>query len=500
MKCPSCNASFSELRDLCPSCLMDIRPFKRQNSLTISYPFASYDALLKKFKKETAVPSSPSPEQFIKKESLDSKALQESSLDSTEQENLKNNSKNAIKEESSSILSREEPVFLSDDPDDPRDAAELALKQLLNKELQRQQDRLNFREEPKLNEVNNSDSSVDVDEPKSSSEVKNINELIELDTLSCADSTTNTEVLYHDEDSGDIESLQPSPSESKTLSSALDACPHFLIQEHLEDSELSTLFNESMAILQNKRNEIELSLHQIAGLVDTERINLLFDLSYDSFIHPERDFSFLYNPEIMKNSGLELIELKKTQEKIVFHPPAAALPPLRSRQRHVISHGMRPAPLRQVQLRKRLPLKSVGLSQRFGVFIIDAICVILLGICNGFLLTLINVPNFDSFMVQLLALHPLSILSLLKASIVGIAIMSIAYPLISLSITGTTLGLSVFGLCIKNEDTSDLKMANIIVRSCTFPLILFLVPPFPIFSEDRFLHDYLGRVVVGRRT
>jgi len=493
MKCPSCNASFSELRDLCPSCLMDIRQFKRQNGLTVSYPFASYDAILKKFKKET---ETSSPEQLMNKAGVDSLTSPGLQPDIEGKESPKE----VIKEESKSILSSEEPIFLSDDPDDPRDAAELALKQLLDKELQRQQDRLTLPEESQSKKANSNDSPLKFHAPKSSDSVKALNELIELDTISSTDSTIPSETTSRDQHDASIESPPSLSSEPKPLSSAIGICPHFLIQEHSEEPELSTLFNESMAIFKNQTNEIELSLHQIAGLADTERINLLFDLSYDSFIHPERDFGFLLNPDVTRNSGLELLELKKTQEKIVFHSPATALPPLRSRQRQVVSHGVRPAPLRQVQLRKKIPLKSADLGQRFGVFLIDAICTVLLGICNGFLLALIDAPDFDSFMVQLIALHPLSILGLMRASVAGIAIMSIVYPLISLSSTGTTLGLSVLGLRIENEDNTDLGMTNILVRSSTFPLILLLVPPFPIFPGGRFLHDYLGRVVVGRRT
>lgn len=46
MKCPDCGFVCSELRDLCPKCLVDMRNFKRSVGLPISHPRASYEQLL----------------------------------------------------------------------------------------------------------------------------------------------------------------------------------------------------------------------------------------------------------------------------------------------------------------------------------------------------------------------------------------------------------------------------------------------------------------------
>ncbi len=59
MKCPQCPATFSELRDLCPQCLTDLRTFKREAGLPISAPEASYAELLSKNLKKR--PSAPAP-------------------------------------------------------------------------------------------------------------------------------------------------------------------------------------------------------------------------------------------------------------------------------------------------------------------------------------------------------------------------------------------------------------------------------------------------------
>lgn len=48
MKCPECHFVCSELRDLCPRCLADLRPFKQGAGLTVIDAKASYQELLDK--------------------------------------------------------------------------------------------------------------------------------------------------------------------------------------------------------------------------------------------------------------------------------------------------------------------------------------------------------------------------------------------------------------------------------------------------------------------
>ena len=50
MKCPGCNFVCSELRDLCPSCLIDLRPCKKAAGLPITNDAVSYEELLSRAK------------------------------------------------------------------------------------------------------------------------------------------------------------------------------------------------------------------------------------------------------------------------------------------------------------------------------------------------------------------------------------------------------------------------------------------------------------------
>jgi uncharacterized RDD family membrane protein YckC len=48
MKCPACHYVCSDLRDICPKCLLDLRPSKKSLGLPISYPDSSYAVLVRK--------------------------------------------------------------------------------------------------------------------------------------------------------------------------------------------------------------------------------------------------------------------------------------------------------------------------------------------------------------------------------------------------------------------------------------------------------------------
>lgn len=51
MRCPECNASFSELRDVCPTCSNDLREYKTKLKIPISFPELPYTELILKFPK-----------------------------------------------------------------------------------------------------------------------------------------------------------------------------------------------------------------------------------------------------------------------------------------------------------------------------------------------------------------------------------------------------------------------------------------------------------------
>ena len=56
MKCPGCEFVCSDLRDICPKCLLDLRPQKEILGIQVTSPEASYEELL-----QGAIPASERP-------------------------------------------------------------------------------------------------------------------------------------------------------------------------------------------------------------------------------------------------------------------------------------------------------------------------------------------------------------------------------------------------------------------------------------------------------
>ena len=517
MKCPGCSAQFSDLRDVCPSCLSDLRSFKRQNGIPVSYPAASLESLVRKLQKEqgasdTGKSSVPPGNSSVRTEKTEYPAA------------VGGIDKPAF-QTSTSIM---ESAQLSDDPDDPNDAVEIALRELLQREYVRQQGR--FAGEGETFDITPSDSESESEEVSETSPGPEASEAeagpdglpeIELDEpfieveSDSLESVSESSYLNISASESEVEIGRPPqleklvepdagtspapPAEEDIPEPAIFTFPDYAVRETAEAPDISELYEEVLDSSNGDRAEIELSLYQIAGMQDSERIKLLFSLADESLCRPEKDFSFLLDPTITRNSGMELVQLQKATEHLVFKTPTRELPPLRSQQRKLAAHRASPAPLRQAQLRKRIPLRHATLGERAVAFLVDFICMILLGLGAGMVVSLAATPDFDRFMVQLLSAHPLSIMHILRMSCAGTGLMVVLYPLLSLLLTGTTLGLSMLRITLETEEADPPGPANIIVRSCTFPLTMILIGPLPIFPGERFFHDYAAGVVAGRR-
>ncbi|MCB0355099.1 MAG: RDD family protein [Bdellovibrionales bacterium] len=56
MKCPGCDFVCSDLRDICPECLLDLRPIKNRSGLPVSFPDADYEELVDRVAKKVSKP------------------------------------------------------------------------------------------------------------------------------------------------------------------------------------------------------------------------------------------------------------------------------------------------------------------------------------------------------------------------------------------------------------------------------------------------------------
>jgi uncharacterized RDD family membrane protein YckC len=82
MKCPSCNVICSDLRDICPNCLVDLRPTKALKGIAVTHPGRTYNELLITLQAQPKHPNSKksfTAQIWTNSEELNSKELNVSS-------------------------------------------------------------------------------------------------------------------------------------------------------------------------------------------------------------------------------------------------------------------------------------------------------------------------------------------------------------------------------------------------------------------------------------
>jgi|GEM_PF-6744368 len=65
MKCPDCEYVFSDLRDICPKCCIDLREFKRERGMQVTQPHATYQQLVEKHSLKFQEQSGGETESFL---------------------------------------------------------------------------------------------------------------------------------------------------------------------------------------------------------------------------------------------------------------------------------------------------------------------------------------------------------------------------------------------------------------------------------------------------
>ena len=452
MNCPSCAAKFSELRDICPSCEQDLRPWKRQNGIAVSFPSASYDSLRRRLEKERG--------------------------------------KSA-----------------TDNPDHPDDPVEKELQKLLEREHARQDARAagegRIVEGSIVRPMLETSRIAPVALPHVETSPQPAPEEPEPEIVELTEAEVHEEAVH--EESVHIEAAQAAAVEEEAAhedeapEAFADTGPRLSVEAREESEEMAALFSELEALLRNGGAERDLSLYQLEGFREKERVELLFNLSEDALLHPEKSFGFLNDPQIAVNSGLEMMNLQKAHESLVMKTPAMSLPPLRSKQRHMAARAGTPAPMRQALLRKKVALKNAPLGERFVAFALDLACITLLALILGVFLALASSTNADEFLTGLVGLQPLELITTARFAIYALGIFLVVYPFMALLTTGTTPGLAALGLHIETEDADAPTLIHALARSITFPLTFILIGPLPFFPGGRFFHDFAARVAVGRR-
>ncbi|WKZ57538.1 MAG: RDD family protein [Bdellovibrionota bacterium] len=419
----------SELRDLCPECLTDLRPAKRKIGLTVTSPDSTYEELLGK---------------TIKKP-------------------LTNPVVKAVEGLFGTLSS------LIGAPPSPIARRSIELERLT--------------QQPPIPEVPEPPTTISQSAPAAPSPpiVEETTAVPQTDLLEAAEEVlpgppepvpesresalalTSTAVEATPRIGMDFTSYPPSTATAQIAVAGVPA----------SDSESTgEIFSAAMREFLEHPNGTcaELTLSAFQPLPKTEEVELLFELSDESFLNPAVDDR--YSEQIVRGETPTLPsdflreELEKAERAL--NPSTLSL---RELQR------LRAAREKQAQLapheRQTMKANPVPLSSHLAAWMLDMLVALFVAALSSSLLVESVHPGWWNGAINLDwdQVHALSFVTVLAPSFL---VFILLYPLISVLTSGTTIGRERFGIAFRSSRGSRSSRGQIALRDLSFPLLFLL--------------------------
>ncbi len=438
MKCPECRFICSNLRDICPKCLLDLRQYKRSHSLPISFPKATYEELLGKLGKL------PTTGKNSERKGWFSKLF----FSSTPEQPASSNTEGA---EAQIVAS---PIVL--DTEDQKIDSEVCIVSSQEKNIPA--------------DISFSETEIDVAEatdlgiPQDDTEVSiTHDQMIYCNATENKDEPEGEPGIFKEEVSGSVQTRIFDP----VISPVIDG-----------------LFDEAFFELSNLKDEREIALgyEQLQRRVGGENVLLLFDMAANALRDPA--YEERYKEELVqseeRNVESEGLVLKlaaiehRLQENILSLKP-------KSERIHLLQERQKIA----ARNYKRKPATPV---QQITSIFVDVLSILLLSFTAGVLLVYIQIPERELSLANLS-----TILSILSFGMVAFIFISIFYPIICILGFGKTIGDKISGITLRAEKGGSPYFSNILVRSLLFGPSLFLFGYLPVFYNRPSFYDYFAR-------
>jgi len=438
MKCPECDYFFSDLRDICPKCRLDLRQYKLERGLPVTQPDADYDDLVSKHS--------------LKSEDRDQTGSFLSRLTGLVA--------HLSKPEQPDPSGTEIPADGRPDRDGQESGGENQSDELLEEQvLDEPELELEPEREPELEGKGDSGLAEVPGAP------------------TVEESFINRQNLV----------LDPPPA--ATLPGAGPPVS-------IEDLEIATMFQDCFDELRGfEESGFSIDFNQIENLLGREDIKLLFQMAKESIDSPE--IEKLYQQEVttsskdrIKDSALQRV-LERT-EKALDAPVFS----LRSRKKKRKKKEISESPEASLPA---IELKAAGLLRRLLGFSIDLLVFTLVSVSLSVLCTQFLHPDLsgnlffkaDSFeYVLILFLGYLLLISV---------VLSFAYNFISAIVFGQTPGALAVGVEYYNPERAEpSSLWSHIVLSAVYPLSVLMFGYLPLFFGRRALHERLAGVKLVR--
>lgn len=484
MKCPSCNYVCSDLRDICPKCLVDLRPEKAHLGLAASNPEATYEELLRKisgppaFLPEAGPAGSHETTSFIKglikvfrirppevnEENNPSLTRAVSgSPEATETGDLDTDASPATAE--TILIETEKHSF---GPESPAGSA------------------THDHPEP-INNIPPGDSAPPI---AAASE-----EVPEDPTLQPA-APSGRSYVTESAVSGGLNEVIPGP--------ALQEAVHPENSESSGEKSVWDLYDEvRLSISDSERDAgFELGTAQFFNAENREETEVLFELAMHSLDNPEELESllqkFVTSEERQVESSALAETLKKTEDAIdvpllsLKHNNSALLEQIRKSL-----DKSRSGSVDVFSVNTKKPSQA-GPAVRLAASAIDLTATMVFAALLAGVICLLFTPELKEKALRINELQFYEILPVLSLMLVSLIVSLFAYPITFLLIFERTIGNFLTSTRILRGNYKKLKTANIIIRSLIFPLSLLCFGWVPVLFNRLSMHDYLAGTRVVR--
>lgn len=439
MKCPNCHENFSDLRDLCPKCRLDLRGHKREKGIRITYPDANYQELLKKLINKQTTEDTPIFYNIAKK------------FNSINLQQLKNLRTPQLTTTNTASIKSETTIIQTD--------AEIS---------------------GNYHYANNCDSDLELIETEPNASIEKIEDLgKEVDSL--IESFVGHEVPR--EQSNMNISLNPQSSNDN----------HNDIRSQTLD-ENTELFNQ--AYQQTRLNalnslDFELNSSQLNHFKVGEDVKLLFDMAKESIDSPDRIKKLSDNIKISHSRTIESKELNKQLDKItkaIENPQISlkASPKLTKSKKST-------APSKSVSAdisTKTKMLLPANAQERLISFLFDFAIIVALSLFSFIYLyePTENISATDLILAESAELLPYS--GLLLGCF---CFWNLIFPLFSFYLFGTTAGYALLGIRLLKNNQKKPTFTAIFVRCSFAPFSIIVLGWLKTLSgTPTLLHDEIA--------
>jgi len=458
MKCPSCNFVCSDLRDICPRCLEDLRPHKASIGLPITNPNAAYQNLVEKV----------------------SPRLKSDATSSDSAEGLLNRIGSFFREESLA------PVDKRADSEDRQTDDDLASSSpLANGPIGTSTDD-NAIITKGWGGYTALEASID---RRIDSELDPPPDILERPIQSPAPGPTPNSP-------GPPQPEQPASIDSATRDREWLATIQ-VDEAEAHSDEINRLFTATLReiVLYDDQMQFELAGESFLSKEHDEHLELLFDLADDEIVDPSTAKRFEAIIETSAERHVESEDLSKQLAKIE-QVIDAKMPSLGSFQAASVAantstHAAIITPLQ--------PLVPAGTIRRMVAFVFDSISAI--AIVAG--LTLLGIWIYEPVLFAIVsdsANRDLALMALLVERLAPILVLVVLfYPILMLALFRRTIGSLLTGIRLSSSDGHAPRLSGILVRAFSWPISVLLGGFLPLLLGRETLHDHLSKTSFFRK-